>query len=77
MNNFRSNVRKIMIARLDLPGASAKSQGSQQPAIGAANPIPHLRAAQGAVSQIMVPLDEFVPPIRLIRHLAGFAGHVR
>src|ERR1017187_3924761 len=51
----------VSVAGLEVPGAGAKAQRRQQAAIPAPNQIAHLGAAQGAITQVMMPLDEFIP----------------
>src|SRR5664279_6513098 len=56
----------VLIARLDLPSRGSKTQSGQQSAISAPNQVAHLGATQGPITQVMIPLDQFIPKGRAL-----------
>src|SRR5258708_3196996 len=54
----------VLVAGLELPGRGAKAQSGQQSPVRAPNQVTHLGSAQRAVTQVMMPLDQFIPQTR-------------
>jgi hypothetical protein len=54
----------VLVTRLDLPSRGSKAQGRQKSPISAPNQVAHLGSAQGAVTQVMIALDQFIPQAR-------------